>query len=312
MRVLLTGGTGMIGANLSRRLLAEGYRVCLLVRTGANLIRLQGLGERLELVEADLTDAPAVKAALDKTRPQIVFHLASTRFNPPTIRPEEHFKVNVLGTLHLLEALREFSGTRLVFTGSAAAYGHGNNLREEMPVRPDTALGASKACASVLLQTYSRMNCIESVELRLFAPYGPWEHPRRLVPHVILSALEGIDLPLTEGKQQRDFVYMDDVVDALVLAGTRDVPPGSVFNIGSGNGTKVRQVAELILDLMERPVKLLVGALPTRHDEIVEMSADITAAREVLGWKPSTSLTKGLGQSIRWFTEHRRLAPDLP
>ena len=169
-------------------------------------------------------------------------------------------------------------------------------------------LGATKACASILLQTYAKLHGTQTIELRLFTPYGPWEHPRRLIPHVILSALRGLDISMTLGEQRRDYVHVDDVVEALARAGKWPVPSGSVLNIGSGIGTPIRDIAERILDLMGNPVRLLVGDLPTRPDEIMEMSAEITAAQELLDWQPQISLEEGLRKSISWFTENHELA----
>ena len=147
-----------------------------------------------------------------------------------------------------------FPNARLIFTGSAAVYSEGPRLREDEAMQPGTHLGASKSCASVLLQTYARLHGTQCVELRLFMPYGPWEHPRRLVPHVILSALTNQEVRMTQGVQQRDFVYVDDVVEALLIAAAASVPPGSVFNIGSGTGTPVGEAARTILHLMGDPV----------------------------------------------------------
>src|SRR6185295_10595037 len=124
----------------------------------------------------------------------------------------------VLGTLHLLEALRTLPIKRLVVTGSIAEYGSGSMLREDSPLLPATLLGAAKVNASILVQTFARLYGLPAVILRLCLPYGPWENPRRLVPHTILSALGGRDIEMTEGKQQRDLVYIDDIVSALLLA----------------------------------------------------------------------------------------------
>lgn len=311
-RVLLTGAGGMIGANLARRLVVEGARVCALVRPMTDRVRLRAIEHQLEFLPADVTDAAAVREAVRQAQPQVVFHLASTlwaRSSQETAA--NHFQTNVMGTLHLLEALREFPEARVVFTGSSAAYGGGSRLREDQPLRPATVYGASKASASLLLQAYARAHRMHTVELRVFMPYGPWEDPGRLIPHTVLSALARRDVAMTRGDQQRDLVYIEDVVEALVLATVRPVPSGSVFNIGSGIGTPVRHVVERILRLMGDPVKPRVGVVPTRPDEIMELSADITAARAQLGWAPRTSLDEGLRASIAWCTNHRELMGEL-
>lgn len=310
-RVLVTGGTGMVGAALIRRLVGDGHHVTLLVRVESNRVRLQAVEERMGFVVGDIRDAASVHAAVQEAKPELVYHLASTAFNPPTISAQAHLDTITLGTLNLLEALKGDAGVQVIAAGSAAEYGSGSRLREEQPLRPATVLGAAKAAAALLLQAYARRYGMRTVVLRLFTPYGPWEHPGRLVPHTVCSALDGRDVPLTRGEQQRDFIYLDDVVDALLAAAARPLPPGSVFNIGSGIGVPVRTVVERVLELMGNPVKPLVGALPTRPDEIREMSADITAARMHLGWQPRTSLTEGLEKAITWWTMHREVAERL-
>jgi len=311
-RVLVTGAAGMVGANLVRRLLAEGCEVAVLLRPHGNPVRLREIENRLHIVDGDITDAASVNAALDQIKPAVVFHLAAAIWGrAPAAAPATHVEVNTLGTLHFLEALRAYPQTRFVFTGSVSVYKGGARLREDAPLEPGSIYGASKAAASLLLQTYARLYRVHAVELRLFMPYGPWEHPTRLIPQTILAALEGRDIPMTLGTQQRDLVYMDDVVEALLLGATRSVPPGSVFHIGTGVNTTVRDLVERLLAQMGRPVKALVGAVPMRPDEIMEMSADISAARAHLGWEPRTTLDQGLRKAVAWFTEHRELVAEL-
>ncbi|MBI4596909.1 MAG: GDP-mannose 4,6-dehydratase [Candidatus Omnitrophica bacterium] len=310
-RILITGATGMIGAAFIRRALADGHEVTVMVRRESNRLRLIEVESSLRLHDGDVTDAQSVANAVDAARPEVVVHLASSSFNPPTISAQTHWDAIGKGTLIMLEILRSWPQTRFVMTGSAAAYGSGARLTETQPLRPATALGAAKATASIWMHTYARLYGIQAVELRLFMPYGPWEHPRRLIPQTILSALAGEELRTTDGRQQRDLVYVDDVVDALLLAATRPVAAGSVFNIGSGIGTRVRDVVDRILTLMGDPVNVIRGALPTRPDEILEMSADITAAKRKLGWQPRIGLDEGLRRTIAWVTDHRELLEHL-
>jgi len=310
-RVLVTGGTGMIGAALVARLVAEGDGVTLLIRDRSNRSRLQGLEERLSFCAGDIRDEAAVKSAVRQAKPEVVFHLASTPFNPPTISPQMHLETIVKGTMNLMEALSDRPAVRVVAAGSAAAYGSGSQLREDAPLRPGTVLGAMKASASLLLQMAARRSHLHTIELRLFTPYGPWEHPNRLIPYTILSALAGQDIRMTEGRQQRDMIFIDDVVEAFCAAAVKPVPAGSVLNIGFGVGTPVHTLVERLLALMGNPVKPLIGALPTRPDEILEMSADIAAAKAHMGWEPRTSIEEGLRRTIAWFTEHRELANQV-
>ena len=310
-RVLLTGGTGMIGANLAPRLIADGYQVFMLVRSSSSLLRLKSIEDQIQLLYGDLMDEDSLQAAFKESQPQVVFHLASTRFNISSMTTRDHMSVNVMGTVNLLETLKNHPGVKVIFTGSTAAYGYGSQHPEDAPLLPGTILGASKACASILLQAYSRLHRIETVESRLFTPFGSWEHSARLIPHTILSALSRKDVTMSAGDQERDFIYVDDAVEALMLCATQSLPSGPVFNIGSGVGTPIKKVAGRILELMGNPVKLLLGTLETRSDEIMEMRADVSAARDRLGWRNETSLDEGLRRSIAWVTENRELTFKL-
>lgn len=298
-RILVTGGAGMIGSALTARLLEQGHDVTLLLRPSSNRVRLQELEARVRIVEGDVREAASVEAAVRHADPQVVFHLASTAFNRPS-SAQEHLDTIVLGTLHVLEALNDRPGVRIVATGSAAEYGSGSRLHESQPLRPGTMLGAAKASAAMMAAAYARMHGTRAIWLRLFTPYGPGEHPGRLVPHVVLHALAGQDVPLTAGEQERDFVYLDDVVEALVRAAAADVAPGSVFNVGSGAGVRVRDLVTQLLKLMDNPVRPIFGKRPTRPDEIMQMSADISAAARELGWQPRVPLDAGLRRSIAW------------
>lgn len=298
----------MIGANLVRRLITEGCDLSVFTRKGIHHSNLDSVQEQLEVFQGDITDQESVKAAIETASPDIVFHLACTPFNLPEITSHQHFQVNVAGTLNILEALRESPRIRLIFAGSAAAYGAGSKLQESHPMEPATMVGVSKACASMLIQTYAKLYGVQTIELRLSGTYGPWEDSVRLIPHVILSALDGRDILLTSGEQQRDFVHIEDVVEALIRGAKSSLAFGTVLNIGSGIGIPIRKVAEEILELMGNPVNLLVGALQLRPDEIMKMSVDITASKESLGWQPQISLTEGLRMSIDWFTRQRELA----
>ena len=283
---MITGGSGFIGKALAGRLVAQAHTV--------------------ESGRMELADFDAVREAVKTFRPELVYHLAATPFNPPGTTGETHLRVNALGTMALLEALRDLPDTRLVYTGSAAEYGAGSRLREDQPPRPSTLLGAAKACATLLVETYARRYGMRTVILRLFTPYGPGDRPCRLIPYVIRSAAAGGPVRISSGSQQRDFFYIDDLVDALVAAPSAELPNPAVINLCSGEARTVREVVQTTLRLMNADVPVEVGAVPTRSDEIQECSGDNSRAAAWLGWTPRTGLEQGLAATIRWHQEHRR------
>jgi nucleoside-diphosphate-sugar epimerase len=310
--ILVTGGTGQIGANLVRRLVEDHHEVVALTRRGSNRVRLEGVGRGIEIVEADLTVPGALDGVLAGRRFATAFHLASSFFNPPTLGAHDHYRMNVLGTITLLEWLKASPETRLVFSGSAAACASAPMLREDAPLHPTTVYGATKAAASIAVQTYARLHGINAVELRLFTPYGPWERASRLIPDTIAAARTGRTLALSSGRQRRDYVYMDDVVESFMLAAVKAMAPGTVLNISSGRPLSILEVVNTVLELMGSRIEVQAGARTTRPDEIWEISGDNALAGSQLGWRPATEFRAGIAKCIDWYTTHSEIVPRLP
>lgn len=303
-RVLVTGGTGMIGSALCRRLARNGDTVTVIARPGSDRWRLAGITDKLSIVELNLADFERVRRLLVEARPEIVFHLAGTIFNPPILTAADHLNVNVGGTLCLLEGMRGSPGSTFIYTSSAAEYPPGNNLTEDLKPGPVNVYGAMKACASLLIDSYARIYGLHASRAVLFTVYGPAEATHRLVPSTILSVLNGRNLRIHNGAVQRDMLYVDDVVEGLCRMATAELGPGTAINLCSGVGLSVRQIAEEILRLMTSPIAINERPEDTRPDEIMIVSGDNRRAHELLGWQPLWSLEAGLRQTISWFREH--------
>jgi nucleoside-diphosphate-sugar epimerase len=310
-RILITGATGMVGGNLVHRLVAAGAHPTVLTREGSSMLRLEKVRDSVTVATANLRDGARIGDVVAEANPDVVFHLATTIFNPPVLTASEHFQTNALGLLHLLEALKDRSKARFIFTGSAAVHASGSQLKETDPISPGTLFGASKAACSILGQTYGRLYDLEFIELRVFSAFGPWERSDRLIPYVILKALAGEPVDIGNGAQRRDWVYIDDVVDALIRAATLPGASGLTVNVSTGIGWPVQTVAEKILQLMGNPVPLRVGARVARPDEIWEISGDPSFAQQTLDWAPKVSLDEGIRRSIDWFKQNRGLALAL-
>jgi nucleoside-diphosphate-sugar epimerase len=301
--VLITGGSGFIGRHLTRRLIADGAVVSVLSRAPSTIGQPTGVRNYI----GDIREADAVRRTVDESEPEVVFHLASTRFNPPGTPDREHVDVIIGGTSNVLSALAGRS-VRLVHIGSAAEYGAGSMLREDAPLRPATILGAAKAAATILVQATVRERHQDAVILRLFTPYGPWDHHDRLIMHAARRASAGLDTPISDGRQKRDFVYIEDVVDALLLGGRRPLPAGAVFNVSSGEGVSIREAVEAVIDVLKSATRAIPGAVATRADEIWDLSGDNSAAARDLGWKPKTKFREGIAKTCAWVLETRASA----
>jgi len=309
--VLVTGAGGHLGANLVRRLVDLGVRPAVILRGERVPPRLAGLESAIDIHRADLADAASVNDVFARLRPASVLHLASSFFNPPTLTAAEHIRDNALATATLLDAARAFPCRRFVHMGTAAVYPARPGLDESVPLAPASVYGAAKAAAAHLALAHARVYGTPCVELRLFATFGPWEKASRLVPSVVLAALEGRPAKIGDERPMRDFVPVDDVVDAILTAATRDTPPGSVYNICTGSARSVGEVARAILARLGDPVPLEVGSFAPRPDEIWEISGIGAAAERDLGWTPKLGFERGLDRTIEWYRANLDVARRL-
>jgi nucleoside-diphosphate-sugar epimerase len=308
--IIVTGATGMVGANLIRSLINVGSSVTVISRSNQISARLSEIADSISIIRLNISNALDTRRFIEDISPEIIFHLASTPFNPPTISLEEHRSVNVAALKNLLKPLIN-STCRFIFTGSAAVYTDGRNLTEQSETKPGSLLGKTKLEGSKFAKKFSAENKLEYIELRLFTPYGPWERPSRIIPYTILSALKGHRVKIGTGQQRRDFLFIDDVVNALIKAALFESPNNDVFNICSGTSVRILDLVRNILDLMNETVGVETNAFPTRSDEIWEISGSYRHAKKYLQWEPKISLESGLTQTIDWFRHNKIIANTL-
>jgi nucleoside-diphosphate-sugar epimerase len=311
--VLVTGGTGFVGSHLVRRLAETGRRVHLLMRAGSSLWRLEDVAPRVTLWQGDLMDLASMKRCMLGSRPGIVFHLAGStagrRWTEDMGVVDASIDVNLRGTMALMRALQETDSPvrRVIRTGSLFEYGLGplpfDEGQRELPVSP---YSASQVATMAFLQAAIRSGIrLPVVTLRLGWVYGPGGPPEFFVASLIMHCLEGRDFGMTNGEQKRDLVYVEDVVDACLMASTTECPAGEIINIGGGRAYPLREVAEMILQKTGTGVSLNIGALPERVGDVGDAYCDNGKAKRVLGWSPRTTLDDGLDRTIAWYSEHR-------
>jgi nucleoside-diphosphate-sugar epimerase len=304
-RVLVTGASGFIGSHLTRRLIDEGADVHALTSSVSSVYppRLLPLREQITLHEGSLTDRSAMDALVDRVRPQVVFHLgAYTHVGKSWQRVDECVQTNVQGTVNLLQALADTGYDRFVYTGTSEIYGDIDvPFREDAQVSPVSPYSVSKYAGERFCRMFHQGHGWPVVMLRPFNAYGPAQSPDRVIPEIIVRALRGQELKMTEGRQTREFNYVEDLAAGFALAGTAEGVEGEVINLGCGEEVSMRDLATTILDIMGNPIEAQLGALPDRPTEIWRMYCDNTKARELLGWKPEHSLAEGLEKTITWY-----------
>jgi UDP-glucose 4-epimerase len=316
MRVMVTGGAGFIGSNLVDRLLVEGHEVDVIddLSSGslANLSEARAAGGRaLRIHQLDIRLPDAVEV-MTRRRPEIVFHLAAQADVRVSVqRPDFDAEVNVVGSINILEGARAAGTQRVVFAASGGTlYGDPGPealpIRESQPHRPLSPYGVSKKAVLDYLFAYRELHSLEFSALALANVYGPRQDPHGEAGVVAIFADRLLSQePVTvfgDGEQTRDFVFVDDVVDAFVRASTRG--GGLICNIGTGHETSVNQLLETMATVCGSEVP--PHHAPLRPGELLRSSLDPERAAIQLGWRPWTELSDGTRAVIEHVRSHRR------
>jgi UDP-glucose 4-epimerase len=300
MKFLVTGGAGFIGSHLVEALLAQGHQVKVFdnFSTGkeANLTPFKS--SSLEIIHGDITNEPSLQAACSGV--DGIFHLAAVVSVQLSIeKPTECSRTNALGTMNVFESARKANISRVVYASSAAVYGDNANLplsETEMPA-PLSPYGLDKWYGEQVARLYSQLNGISSAGMRFFNVYGPRQDPKSPYSGVISIFLEaarqGNELTIFgDGEQSRDFIYVKDVVAAMLLAMNGGGKDAEVFNVASGTGITLNHLVETMGLSLQKIVRK--KHLPPRAGDIVKSAADISRIRDALGFNAHTGLIDGL------------------
>ncbi|MEJ2266610.1 MAG: NAD-dependent epimerase/dehydratase family protein [Anaerolineales bacterium] len=300
MNFLITGAAGFLGSALANRLAREGHQVRGIddLSTGDP----QALSPDVLFTRGDVNDRPKLWTLLQEV--DCVYHLAARVLVAESILyPREYNAANVGGTVSLMEAMRDVGVGRVVLISSGAVYGdHAvQPLREDSSPDPHSPYAVSKLAAEFYVRTIGDLWGIETVSLRVFNAYGPGQHLPASHPPVIPNFLRqavrnGTLVVHGDGNQTRDYVFVDDVVNAMVSAATAPTVDRSVINVGSGTETSLRELVNLVLKVAKSNAEVIYS--PRTDPGVSRMCADLSLAREKLGYQPRTSLADGLRMTL--------------
>lgn len=309
MRYLVTGGAGFIGSNTVDELVRRGHGVVVLDDLSAgkeeNLVEIRN---KITFVKGSVTDLEAVQKAMHQS--DYVIHLAARTSVPRSVKdPLETNKINVEGTLNVLVAARDNKVKRIVLAASSSAYGETPTLpkHEAMQPLPISPYGVSKYVCELYAQTFGRCYGLENVSLRYFNIFGPRQDPDSPYSGVLsrfAAAFLEEEQPVVfgDGEQTRDFTYVDNAVQANLLACEAPTASGCVFNIGTGDRISLNQTLQQFRRISGK--KLEAKYEPPREGDIRDSQADISKAVEFLGYQPTVRFEEGLERTFEWYRQH--------
>lgn len=303
MKVLVTGGSGFIGAELLPKLVELGHEVCSLERyvTGRYV-----LGARTDTVFGDLRDGFSIRKLVKDTQPEAVIHLAA--ISPVAYsydHPQEVFEVNALGTINLAEACsREVPNFKhFLYAGTSEEYGNQDKfpVSEDAELRPNSPYSVSKVAADKYLQYMRAAYDFPVTVLRPFNTYGRKDNTHFVVERTITQMLQGKTVRLGDPTPKRDFLYVDDHVDAYLTCLNNPKANGEVFNFCTGRDISIKGLIELISKLTGFKGKIQWNTIPARPLDIKKLLGSYEKAKRVLGWRPKYTLEEGLKKTIEFW-----------
>lgn len=310
--VLVTGAGGFIGSHLTEKLVELGARVKAFVRYNSRndwgLIDIlpSRVKEKIEVSVGDLRDSETIRSVMKDV--DAVLHLGALIAIPYSyIHPREVVETNIMGTLNILNAAKEYKPERIIHTSTSEVYGTAQYvpIDEKHPLQGQSPYSASKIGADKLAESFYRSYDLPITTLRPFNTYGPRQSARAVIPTIITQVLAQKEAFLGSLEPKRDFSYADDIVDGFIKASESERSIGEVINIGSGFEISIKDLADKIISLIGKKVRIVTDPERSRpaKSEVERLMADNSKAKELLGWEPKVSLDEGLRRTIDWFSQ---------
>lgn len=319
-KVLLTGAGGFIASHLLEKLVLLGADVKAFVRynsrndPGLLALAPPEILSEIEIIQGDLRDSLAVRQAVTGT--SLVFHLGALIAIPYSyLHPQEVIETNILGTMNVLSAARFENVQRVIHTSTSEVYGSALRvpIDESHPLQGQSPYSASKIGADKIAESFHLSYNLPVVTVRPFNTYGPRQSARAVIPTIISQALTRDIIQLGNLDTRRDLTFVDDTVKGFLAAATAENVLGETINLGYGEDIRIGDLAEEVIDLVGRPVRIVVDPdrLRPEKSEVLRLVSDNAKARRMLGWQPLVSLREGLQITIDWISENiHRFQPN--
>jgi UDP-glucuronate 4-epimerase len=315
MRVLVTGGAGFIGSHLVEKLLAASHDVVVLddfndfYDPQIKHKNIAGFARDVTVYHVDLRDSESVRNLFHREKVDVITHLAARAGVRPSIQyPRLYYDTNVTGTLHLLEAARVTGIERFIFASSSSVYGASKAIpfsEDEHLRQTISPYAATKVAGEFLCSTYSHLYNLRVVALRYFTVYGPRQRPDLAIHQFTRRIYAGQPIDqFGDGTTRRDYTYIEDVIQGTMAALEYDGPLFDIFNLGESETIQLKDLIVTIANALGKRAK--INQLPEQPGDMPLTCADISKARKLLGYKPTTRLSEGLPNFIDWFLHDQR------
>lgn len=307
-KILITGATGFVGSNLARTLLHQDKEISILIRKESNLWRIQDILSELDVHQIDMGNVEDINETIKKIKPEIVFHLATYGGYPfqqdvrSTIINNILYGVNLMQSLETCDKLKRF-----INIGSSSEYGSKSKPMKEADIaEPITPYGIAKLAQTLYASYFFKSHLLPTVTLRLFSVYGPYEEPGRLIYDIMTALIRKQPLNLSSSSPRRDFIFIDDVISALLKAAEMPNVEGEIFNVGNGVDYSVKDVVDIASDVTNTKLEIKWGSEEKRRSFDTNSSwiADIRKSDQLLKWKPGISFKEGLFKTYQWYTNN--------
>jgi len=304
--VLITGGAGFIGSHLVKRLLLDGAKISVIVKYKSIIdnIRLASIWKDIKIIEADLRNIDSIMQIKNNSY-DYIFHLAAyNHVGDSFLHYSEAIHSNLTATMNFIENCPDYD--KFLYVASSEVYG----FQEVVPFKeseipfPISPYAVGKYSGELYAKMKQHQTGHKMVGVRPFNTFGPYQSDRAIIPELIIKCLQGVTIKTTEGKQTREFNYVENIIDGMIKIITQDFSSWETMNIGSGNDISIRDLVKRIHFLTKSKSKLKIGALDTRPTEIWEMSSNTDKAKKLIDWTPTIEFEDGLIRTIEWFRKY--------
>jgi nucleoside-diphosphate-sugar epimerase len=306
-RYLITGASGFIGSVLLRKLLDKKQNVYIILRKQSNTWRIKDLLDKVIIRYSDLSNLSELTQIVKKIKPNVIYHLATNGAYSYQNNSNQIIHTNILGTWNLLQACNTVDYELFVNTGSSSEYGFKKfAMRETDSLEPASYYAVTKCTQTLLCSHIAKQEKKPIVTIRPFAVYGPYEEPKRFVPTLMNALFLNKKMDLVSPETARDFIYVDDIVDAYLKINELKNNPGEYFNIGTGLQSTIKDFVETAINITGKKIKLKWKGIKNRKWDTSNWVADISKARQLLKWTPKINLDHGIKLTWDWFQKNQR------